>query len=345
MREFLAMAVYRRIGEPAPRESFAKVYINNVYEGLYAIVEDVTEAFVTRTIGDTGGYLYEFKYRPDFYMGYPGDDYATYRQMFEPRNHELDSDSTLFEPLRQLFLEINAADDAVWKERVEARIDIKQFMTQVGVQGFILNNDGILGSFGGMNNFYVYRFRDSVKHRLFPWDEDQAFAGLDFSILRQGSRTSCCFNGPARIPNSWPPFSKPPSSAAERCAEDNWLAEEIERVVTLITPAALEDTNKQFTNTEFEDEIGFLREFATFRPPFVLEEVRRERLKLQEPPASGRNLNLRALHGFTVEVFRPGGPRPPASSIAELLAPLFTGLPSRSSLCAFPSAAAIRRRT
>ena len=79
MREFLAMAVYRRIGEPAPRESFAKVYINNVYEGLYAIVEDVTEAFVTRTIGDTGGYLYEYKYRHDFFMGYPGDDYATYR--------------------------------------------------------------------------------------------------------------------------------------------------------------------------------------------------------------------------------------------------------------------------
>ncbi len=59
--------------------------------------------------------------------------------------------------------------------------------------------------------------------------------------------------------------------AAERCAEDNWLAEEIERVVTLITPAALEDINKQFTNTEFENEIGFLREFATFRPPFVLD--------------------------------------------------------------------------
>ena len=75
------------------------------------------------------------KYEPGFSMGYPGDDYATYRQMFEPRNHELDSDSTLFEPLRQLFLEINAGDDAVWKERVETRIDIKQLMTQGGRPG------------------------------------------------------------------------------------------------------------------------------------------------------------------------------------------------------------------
>ena len=108
--------------------------------------------------------------------------------------------------------EINAADDAVWQERVEARIDITQFMTQVGVQGFLANNDGILGGFGGINNFYVYRFRDSVRHRLFPWDEDQAFAGLDFSILRKGDRTSCCFNGLARIPNSWTRFSTPPST-------------------------------------------------------------------------------------------------------------------------------------
>ena len=200
--------------------------------------------------------------------------------MFEPRNHELDSDSTLFEPLRQLFLEINAADDAVWKERVEARIDIKQFMTQVGVQGFLLNNDGILGSFGGMNNFYVYRFRDSVRHRLFPWDEDQAFAGLDFSILRQGSDV-VLFQRARAYPEFMAAFLEAAEHAAKRCAEDNWLAEEIERVVTLITPAALEDINKQFTNTEFENEIGFLREFATFRPPFVLEEVRRERLKLQ----------------------------------------------------------------
>ena len=76
IREFMAMAVYRRMGEAAPRESFARLYINNVYQGLYAIVEDVTEAFVTRTIGDTGGYLYEYKFRNDFYMGYPGDDYA-----------------------------------------------------------------------------------------------------------------------------------------------------------------------------------------------------------------------------------------------------------------------------
>ena len=277
VREFMAMAVFRRVGEAAPRESFARLYINNVYQGLYTIVEDVTEAYVTRTIGDSGGYLYEYKFRNDYYMGYPGDDYATYRQMFEPRNHEMESDSTLFEPLRQLFLEINAGDDAVWKDRVDGRIDIAQFMTHVGVQGFLANNDGIMGGFGGINNFYVYRFRDSVRHRLFAWDEDQAFAALDFSILRQGAQDVVLFQRARAYPEYFAAFLDAAQRSAERAMEDNWLATELERVVTLITPAVLEDTRKQFSNTEFEDGIAFLREFASFRPQFVLDEVQRER--------------------------------------------------------------------
>ena len=277
VREFLAMAVYRRIGEAAPRESFAKLYINNVYQGLYAIVEDVTEAFVTRTIGDNGGFFYEYKFRNNFYMGDLGDDYAIYRQMFEPRNHELESDNTLFEPLRQLFREINAGDDAVWRERVEARIDIAQFMTQAGVQGFLANNDGLLGSFGGINNFYVYRFRDSVRHRLFPWDEDQAFAGIDFSILRQGDQDVVLFQRARAYPEFMGAFLDAAQRCAERALEDAWFATELERVVSLITAAVLEDTRKQFTNTEFDEAINFLREFASFRPQFVLDEVQRER--------------------------------------------------------------------
>ena len=75
MREFLAMAIYRRIGEAAPRESFARVYINNEYQGLYAVVEDVTEEFVTRVVGDTGGYLYEYHWlRDSSTWTIPGDD-------------------------------------------------------------------------------------------------------------------------------------------------------------------------------------------------------------------------------------------------------------------------------
>jgi len=274
MREFLAMAVYRRIGEAAPRESFARLYINNVYQGLYCIVEDVTEELVTRTVGDTGGYLYEYHWLRDFYMDYPGDDLNLYKPMFEPRNHELESDSTLYGPIRDLFREINGPDDAVWRQRVGDRIDLTEFMTHVGVQGFLANNDGILGNFG-INNFYLYRFNNSTRHRLFPWDEDQAFQFADITIERKGSQDVVLFQRALAYDDLKGIFLDAAQRCAERALEDNWLVNEVERIVVLIRPSALEDDRKQFTNTDFDDEVDVLRDMAVRRPPFVLEDVAR----------------------------------------------------------------------
>jgi spore coat protein CotH len=276
MRELLAMAIYRRIGEAAPRESFARLYINNEYQGLYAIVEDVTNEFVTRAIGDTGGYLYEYHWLRNFYMDYPGDDLNVYKPMFEPRNHELESDSTLYGPIRDLFREINGPDDAVWRQRVGDRIELAEFMTHVGVQGFLANNDGILGNFG-INNFYLYRFNNSSRHRLIPWDEDQAFQFVDISILRQGSESVVLFQRAYAQDDLKGVFLDAAQRCAERALEDNWFVNEIERIVALIDASVREDRRKQFTDEDFDLEVGFLREVASRRPQLVLEEVSRLR--------------------------------------------------------------------
>ena len=49
--ESTTMAFFERMGQPAPRESFCRLYINNVYHGVYAVVEAVDSDFVTRTLG------------------------------------------------------------------------------------------------------------------------------------------------------------------------------------------------------------------------------------------------------------------------------------------------------
>jgi spore coat protein CotH len=272
MREFLAMALYRRIGEAAPRESFARLYINNEYQGLYAIVEDVTNEFVTRAVGDTGGYLYEYHWLRNFYMDDPGDDLNVYKPMFEPRNHELESDSALYGPIRDLFREINGPDDAVWRQRVGDRIDLAEFMTHVGVQGFLANNDGILGNFG-INNFYLYRFNNSTRHRLIPWDEDQAFEFVDITIKRQGSQDVVLFQRALAYDDLKGIFLDAAQRCAERALEDNWFANEIERVAALIDASVREDRQKQFDDVAFDAKVEFLREVAARRPQIVLDEV------------------------------------------------------------------------
>jgi spore coat protein CotH len=278
MHEILAMAFFRRMGEPAPREAFCRVYINNVFQGLYTVVETIDPVFTQRTLGESAGYLYEYHYRFPFFATDPGDDLSIYRTIFEPQNHQLESDQQLYEPLRELFREINAEDDPggdVWRERVEARLDLAQTMKHVAIEAFLAENDGFLG-FAGMNNFYLYRDAAAGRFRLLAWDKDFAFTFLESSVLRAIDENVLISRAFER-PDLRAAFLDVAEAAARSAAEDDWLANAIERYTTLITASAIEDPRKPFTVEEFGEAIKFLRMFGATRSAFVLDEVSRVR--------------------------------------------------------------------
>src|SRR5262245_50669598 len=62
MHERVAMLFLRRLGILAPREAHVKLYINNVYSGLYTIVESVDKDFLMDAFAENGGYLYKYDY-------------------------------------------------------------------------------------------------------------------------------------------------------------------------------------------------------------------------------------------------------------------------------------------
>ena len=153
MRERLAFSFFDRLGLGAPRESFCRLFINNEYQGLFTITEEIDGPFVQRQTGEAGGTVFEFHYSGA--LTWRAEDLGTneaYKPLFEPRTNVLDADTTLYTPIQQLFREVNGPDDAVWLERVGQYIDLRQFMAYVGIEQFIAENDGILG-FAGMNNF------------------------------------------------------------------------------------------------------------------------------------------------------------------------------------------------
>ena len=41
-----SMQLFKRLGLVAPREIFARLFVNNAYAGLYAIVESIDKTFV-----------------------------------------------------------------------------------------------------------------------------------------------------------------------------------------------------------------------------------------------------------------------------------------------------------
>src|SRR6185436_4377982 len=65
---------------------------------------------------------------------------------------------------------------------VSVYIDLPLFMKYLAVQSFLAEWDGTLG-YAGVNNFFLYRFEDSLRSQWIPWDEDNTFRAVDYPIL------------------------------------------------------------------------------------------------------------------------------------------------------------------
>ena len=271
LRERLAFTFYDRLGQQAPRESFCRLFINNEYQGLYAITEEIDADFVKRVTGETDGTVFEFHWPPG--QPWRAEDLgpiANYKPLFEPRTHVLDADSTLYNPIQELFREVNGPDDAVWLDRVSQYIDLNQFMTHVAVEQFLADNDGILGA-QGMNNFYLYRFQGTNRHRLFVWDRDQAFLFVGSPLATTDANV--LFRRAMTYPELRQIYLQTLEQCAAVAATDDFMTLEIDRLIAIIFDAARSDTRKQFSNQAFDEAVQTLRDFAALRPAQVLRDV------------------------------------------------------------------------
>jgi spore coat protein CotH len=271
IREKLAFEMFEKMGLPAPRESFCRLYINNEYQGVYNITEEIDGKFTQRVTGENDGTVFEYHWSADgIWRAEDLGSIAAYKPKLEPRTHELDDDNTLYIPIVNLFHEINGPDDNVWRSRVEGYIDLTQFVTHVAIEMYIAENDGILG-FAGMNNFYLYRDQGTSRHRLFVWDKDNAFLFIDSPIRTTDD------NVLFRRAMTYPDLRETFLSTLERCAQiartDDFMALEIDRLVALIYDAARSDPKKQFDNDRWDAAVAFLRDFAARRPQIVLDQV------------------------------------------------------------------------
>jgi spore coat protein CotH len=277
--ESVSMAFFTKMGQPAPRESYCRLYINDVFHGVYAIVESVDTDFLARTIGDSSAHLFSYQLHPEQFRGEDlGDDLSQYQRLFQAQTHELEADTILYSPIRNLFREVNQPQDAVWRSRVEEYLDLSQFVTHAAIENFLAELDGVLG-YSGMNNFYLTRPSGSTRHRLLPWDKDSTFDSVTFPIMSRVDENEI-FRRAMTYSDLRTLYLDVLTSSARTAAEDQWLESEITRQARLIAVDVREDTLKQFSNEAFEQSVAGLVLFARERPRFVLREV----AKLRQTP-------------------------------------------------------------
>jgi spore coat protein CotH len=271
IRERTSMAFIERMGQPASRESFGRLYINDVYQGVYAFVEPVDTDYLARTLGENAGYLFEHKWSSPNHGEYLGDELEAYKSRFEAQTHRMEPDSILLSPIRDLFREVNHDLDNVWRDRVSEYIDLSQLITYVAIEAFLSEDDGFLG-YAGIANFYLYRPAGQNVHRVLPWDRDSTFHEIKASIFAR-TETNVLVQRALSFADLRDLYLEVLERCARSAAEDRWLENEVIRVSALIRGAVYEDSSKQFSNEVFEESIAYLVEFARQQPAHVIREV------------------------------------------------------------------------
>ena len=267
LRDFVAMAVFAHVGQPAPRESFARLYINREYQGVYAIVETIDANQLRRTVAEPGGFLFEYRWLDRYELTELPDDLDALGRRFERRTRRSEPAAAAYSPIAAMIRAVNAPDDERWRAAVETYVDVRQFLAHVSVEQFLSEHDGLTG-YEGLNNFYLYRAPGSLRHQFLPWDRDYSFQDVNSSIVLRSER-----NQLFRRALSIPDLREYYLGAVERCAaaaaRDRWLEGVVTRAASLIADAAAEDRLKPYDDRSHIEAVEHLLNFARVRSAVV----------------------------------------------------------------------------
>ncbi len=151
MREFLANEAMRKIGGKAPLTTFANLYINDEYIGLYSCSETISTSFLNRNFGNTNGNL--FKANNDANLIYKKDFHYPYVTLESGSDELLLSYKNLIESIDNLPVEDN----------IESILDVGSVLQYIALNTLISNYYSYNGPLA--SNYYFYE-KDGIFHML-----------------------------------------------------------------------------------------------------------------------------------------------------------------------------------
>ncbi len=279
MRERISMLFFRRMGLPASRETHARLFVNNVYSGVYTLVESVDKDFLQRALGESEGFLFSYQWTFPYYFTDRGTDPGAYVPIpFEPETHETDPKP---EVIVEMVQTINRSTN--FAAEMATYMDLRKFIRHIAVETFLADHDDFLGD-AGMANFFLYRPADKKQFQMIAWDKSEAFTHPQFSIFqhirgvppdRANQLMARAIAQPDLLTLYLDTMLECVRVFTEPAAGDprTWMEREIDREDAQIREATFTDPVKPFTNGEYDAELFRLREFAQRRGGFITQEV------------------------------------------------------------------------
>ena len=169
-REKIYFDIYNSLDLPERRVSFAKIYINNFYYGLYSLTEEYDDVFLRNRYGDDSGNLYKCVYGSNF--EYNGEGQAAYSS-YELLNNESANDKSDLINLTNVLENTPIADLPCELEKI---FNVDQFLKIYALD----ISTGHWDNYGAnQNNFYLYHNNFTGQLEFLSYDCDNVL-GVDW---------------------------------------------------------------------------------------------------------------------------------------------------------------------
>jgi uncharacterized protein (TIGR03437 family) len=182
IKERTVFKLFDRMGLPASREAHVRLYINDVYSGVFLMIELVKTPFLTRTLGEGNGDLYQWvpisdTYHWEWNATCAKDQVAcsTNPDRWQPNPFNPDGSTFDLSSTIDMFRQSTSLADVDFEKGMSNFLDLKLWLVHNALENFVADFDSILGDVFGMNNFHIYRYDKTTFHQLIVWDKDGSY--------------------------------------------------------------------------------------------------------------------------------------------------------------------------
>lgn len=227
LRELLAYDTFRRAGVDAPRAMPARLYINDVFQGLFIAIEEIDKRYLQAHFPDgSAGNLYKEVWpNPAF----------TDQELSAALEGNKKADVS---DMRSFAATVGSTAAPYFEREVERHVSIDQVLRYLAVDRLLRNWDGITAFYSPLTPHNFYWYHESTKQgrfHLIPWDLDNTLWAFD----------------PYMYPEQWvqtapvPDYTMEPANCTPRVVWDP-LGE------TFVTPPRCDKFLDLLVETQFE---------------------------------------------------------------------------------------------
>lgn len=184
LADTLAYEFFREAGVPAPRTTFARVFlsIEGRWEerllGLYVVVENPDELWLADVFQSGGGALFK-PVTLELFHDLGTEEWKPYAEIYDPKTPVTDAQR---QRLFQLARLVSHADNAEFERRIGEFLDLDQVARFLACEVLLSNYDGILSN---GQNFLLWIDPRTGLFGFSPWDLDHSWGEFGWMGSRE----------------------------------------------------------------------------------------------------------------------------------------------------------------